>query len=135
MSTNDETLNEDAGAALVALTTILVGLPIGTAAAKAITAVINTVAELRNEKKLSEAKQVAERGLAKYKHLAKKDEGLSEESNCTGAAIAADEPFGGKKKKKDEETAEDMKEEITRSVREAMTPYLEGYRTTLHKVS
>lgn len=71
LARQNETLNEDVGTALVALTTILVGIPVGTAVARTITKIIDTINELRNDRKFSEANTLAKKSLEKYKHLNK----------------------------------------------------------------
>ena len=99
----NEPLNEDVGTALVALTTILVGIPVGTAVAKTITNIIDTISTLRQERKFAEANSLAKKSLDKYKHLSK--EKLQEEegegtSNVVGN-VEASGPYTNRSKKKE----------------------------------
>lgn len=114
----DESLNEDAGAALVALTTILVGIPVGTAVAKTITSIIDTINTLRNERKTAEANMMAKKAVEKYKHLAKDNLSEEEGANCNVVAnVEASGPYtnrSGKKEKR--KTLEEMVDEIFEGV-------------------
>jgi hypothetical protein len=87
----NEPLNEDVGTALVALTTILVGIPVGTAVAKSITNVIDTISTLRQERKFAEANSLAKKSLDKYKHLSKEklQEGTTQYKSAAHAEAAA----------------------------------------------
>ena len=90
---HDEQLNEDAGASLVLLTTILVGLPIGSKVAAALSGVIDTIMQLRNDRKVSEAKTLTSQTLSKYKSLLSNKTPLTEDANVT-SGVSVDQPTG-----------------------------------------
>ena len=99
-----EPLNEDVGTALVALTTILVGIPVGTAVSKTITSIIETINNLRQERKFAEANMLAKKSLDKYKNLGKEklqeEEGGEGTSNVVGN-VEASGPYTNRSKKKE----------------------------------
>lgn len=100
----EERLDEDVGASLVLLTTILVGLPVGTAVAKTITSIIDTISTLRNDRKTAEANSLAKKAVEKYKHLGKDKLEEEEGANCNVVAnVEASGPYtnrSGKKEKR-----------------------------------